>query len=238
MRFADVAVALILAVVFAAIFGAFFDFAPLLAKALVRRAALWWHSDLDSPETLAEEWQAVVEERPAGTLKVVTGLGFLARATVRHGQFVSQPLRERGERLLRRWSGFGRRALERASSRLHSARLHAARVYPWEMLAIAVFLASAILGQWVIMLVAGGVACTSRFYTEVEKWLLVVAVPVCTALEYTVGFWLHYLGAMPTTTADLLAQATSYFGTLPRIAGLEAALFLSWRLARGISRQL
>ena len=238
MRIADVVVALVLAVVFAAVFGAFFDFAPLLAKAMVRRAASWWHSDLDSPETLAEEWRALVDERPVGTLKVVTGLGFLARATVRHGQFVARPLRERGGQLLRRWNGFGRRVIDRASVLLRSAWSRGSRMYPWEVLAIAAFLASAILGQWVIMLVAGGVACASRFYAEVEKWLLVVGVPVLTALVYTVGFWLHIQGAAPTNSAELLSEATSFFGTLPRIAGTEAALFLVWRLARGITRQL
>jgi len=38
-------------------------------------------------------------------------------------------------------------------------------------------------------------------------------------------------------TSDLLSGAASFFGTLPRIAALLAALFLGWRLARGITRQ-
>lgn len=115
------------------------------------------------------------------------------------------------------------------------------RVHPWEALAIALFLLGAVLGQWVVLLIAGLVAFTSRFYTEVEKWTLAVGVPVTTALLYAFGFWLHQRGVWGGTkvdTSDLVAGAASFFGTLPRIAALLAALFLSWRLARGISRQL
>jgi hypothetical protein len=237
VRFADLVVAIVLAVLFAAVFGAFFDLAPLLAKAMVRRAALWWHSDLDSPEALAEEWQALVEERPVGTLKVVTGLGFLARATVRHGQFVTQPLRERSARLLRKWIDSGRHVLDRASGLLRNETRRG--VYVRNFPAIGLFLLGAVLGQWVIMLVAVLIACCSRFYTRVEKWALVVAVPVSTATVYTIGFWLNRQGALgghKASSADLLAGALSFFGTMPRIASLLAALFLTWRLAHGIAR--
>ncbi len=115
------------------------------------------------------------------------------------------------------------------------------RARPWEALAIGLFLFGAVLGQWLVLLVAGLVACTSRFYSEVEKWILCVGVPVATALFYAFGFWLHQRGIWGGTkpdAADLLSGAASFFGTLPRIAALLAALFLSWRLARGISRQL
>jgi hypothetical protein len=126
-------------------------------------------------------------------------------------------------------------------SRMRSAWAIGPRVHPWEALAIGLFLLGAVLGQWLVLLLAALVACTSRFYTEVEKWALCVGVPVATALCYTFGFWLHQRGLWGGTkvdSTDLLAGAASFFGTLPRIAALLAALFLSWRLARGISRQL
>jgi hypothetical protein len=126
-------------------------------------------------------------------------------------------------------------------ARVRSAWSLGPRVHPWESLAIALFLVGAALGQWLVLLVAGLVACTSRFYSEVEKWTLCVGVPVATALCYAFGFWLHQQGIWGGTrvdTTDLLAGAASFFGTLPRIAALLAALYLSWRLARGISRQL
>jgi hypothetical protein len=126
-------------------------------------------------------------------------------------------------------------------ARMRSVWASGPRVHPWEALAIALFLLGAVLGQWVVLLIAGLVALTSRFYTEVEKWTLAVGVPVTTALFYAFGFWLHQRGVWGGTsvdTSDLVAGAASFFGTLPRIAALLAALFLSWRLARGISRQL
>ena len=126
-------------------------------------------------------------------------------------------------------------------NRVRSAWALGPRVHPWEALSIGLFLLGAVLGQWLVLLLAGLVACTSRFYTEVEKWALCVGVPVATALCYAFGFWLHQRGVWGGTkvdTTDLLAGAASFFGTLPRIAALLAALFLSWRLARGISRRL
>jgi hypothetical protein len=126
-------------------------------------------------------------------------------------------------------------------TRVRSAWALGPRVHPWEALAIGLFLVGAALGQWLVLLLAALVACTSRFYTEVEKWTLCVGVPVATALCYTFGFWLHQRGIWGGTKFDsteLLAGAASFFGTLPRIAALLAALYLSWRLARGISRQL
>ncbi len=128
-----------------------------------------------------------------------------------------------------------------AMARMRVAWLRGPKARPWEALAIAVFLVGAVLGQWVVLLLAGLLACTSRYYTSVEKWALVVGVPVATGLVYALGFWLHqrgFWGGTAVNTSDLLSGAASFFGTLPRIAALLAALFLSWRLARGITRQL
>lgn len=128
-----------------------------------------------------------------------------------------------------------------AMARMRAAWLGGPKARPWEALAIAVFLVGAALGQWVVLLLAGLVACTSRYYTPVEKWVLVVGVPVATGLVYALGFWLHqqgFWGGTAVNTSDLLSGAASFFGTLPRIAALLAALFLGWRLARGITRQL
>lgn len=125
-------------------------------------------------------------------------------------------------------------------TRVRGAWLQGPKARPWEALAIAVFLVGAVLGQWVVLLVAGLIACTSRYYTAVEKWALVVGVPVATGLVYAFGFWLHqhgFWGGTAVNTSDLLSGAASFFGTLPRIAALLAALFLGWRLARGITRQ-
>ncbi len=132
-------------------------------------------------------------------------------------------------------------ALSPVVTRVRTAWSIGPKVHPWEALAIGLFLLGAGLGQWLILLLAGLVACTSRFYTEVEKWALCVGVPVATALCYAFGFWLHQRGIWGGTkvdTSDLIAGAASFFGTLPRIAALLAALFLSWRLARGISRRM
>jgi hypothetical protein len=115
------------------------------------------------------------------------------------------------------------------------------REHPQEALAIALFLVGAILGQWVVLLVAALVACTSRFYTSLEKWTLLIGVPTGTAMVYAVGFWLFragYWGGHNASTTDLLSGAASFFGTLPRIAAVLAALLLSWRLARGITRSM
>jgi hypothetical protein len=126
-------------------------------------------------------------------------------------------------------------------ARIRTTWLQGPRARPQEALAIALFVLGAVLGQWVVLLLAGLVACTSRYYTSVEKWTLAVGVPVVTALFYALGFWLEkrdVWGGTDVHASDLLSGAASFFGTLPRIAALLAALFLSWRLARGITRQL
>jgi hypothetical protein len=125
--------------------------------------------------------------------------------------------------------------------RMHALWLIGPREHPQEALAIALFLVGAILGQWVVLLVAALVACTSRFYNSLEKWTLLIGVPTGTALVYAIGFWLFragYWGGHKASTADLLSGAASFFGTLPRIAAVLAALLLTWRLARGITRAM
>jgi hypothetical protein len=84
----DIAIAILLAALFAAMFAAMFDAAPVIAVWAVRRAAKWWHSDLDTPEELAQEWEALIKARPIGLLKLCTGLGLLGQATLRQGRFV------------------------------------------------------------------------------------------------------------------------------------------------------
>src|SRR5689334_16567990 len=79
----DVVIAAALAIVFAAAFATLFDLAPLIAKALVRQAARWWQSDLDTTEQLEEEWQALIDARPVGVLKIGTGLAFWMTGALR-----------------------------------------------------------------------------------------------------------------------------------------------------------
>jgi hypothetical protein len=114
------------------------------------------------------------------------------------------------------------------------------RMHPQEAIAIAVFVIGAIFAQWVILLVAGLVACTSRFWNEREKWTLVIGVPIFTVLCYAIGFWMHqhgWWGGHKVDSGDLLSGAASFFGTLPRMTSILAAGYLVWRLARGITRQ-
>lgn len=96
MNVRDLLIAAGLAVIFAAIFASMFDLAPLAAKALVRQAARWWKSDLDSPEQLAEEWQALIDVRPVGVLKIATGLRFWIRGAIRQIRFAMRRRPERG----------------------------------------------------------------------------------------------------------------------------------------------
>jgi hypothetical protein len=84
----DLVVAILLAALFAAAFAVIFDAASVIAVWAVRLAARWWHSDLDTSEELAQEWEALIKARPVGLLKLCTGLGLLARATIRQGRFV------------------------------------------------------------------------------------------------------------------------------------------------------
>lgn len=124
--------------------------------------------------------------------------------------------------------------------RLRSAWTGGMRVHPQEAVAIGLFLIGAIFAQWVILLVAGLVACTSKFWNEREKWTLVIGVPIFTVLCYAIGFWMHqhgWWGGHKATADELLSGAASFFGTLPRMTAILAAGYLCWRLARGITRQ-
>ena len=126
------------------------------------------------------------------------------------------------------------------AQRLRSAWTGGLRVHPQEAIAIGLFLIGAIFAQWVILLVAGLVACTSKFWNEREKWTLVVGVPIFTLLCYAVGFWMHqhgWWGGHKASADELLSGAASFFGTLPRMTAILGAGFLCWRLARGITRQ-
>ena len=100
MKTGDLLVAVVLAITFAALFAALFDLAPVIAKAMVRQAARWWKSDLDTPEELAEEWEALVEERPVGILKIGTGLRFWVQGAIRLSLFAGERQTTRASRLL------------------------------------------------------------------------------------------------------------------------------------------
>jgi hypothetical protein len=56
------------------------DVSPWMAGRLVRSAARLWSLDPEIAADYAEEWQAVVDERPGKLLKLGTALGFLAGA--------------------------------------------------------------------------------------------------------------------------------------------------------------
>jgi len=56
------------------------DVSPWMAERLVRSAARLWSRDPQVAADYAEEWQAVVDERPGKLLKLCTALGFLAGA--------------------------------------------------------------------------------------------------------------------------------------------------------------
>lgn len=100
MKTGDLLVAVVLAIIFAAVFASLFDLAPVIAKAMVRQAARWWKSELDTPEELAEEWEALVEERPVGILKIGTGLRFWVQGAIRLSLFAAQRQTTRASRLL------------------------------------------------------------------------------------------------------------------------------------------
>lgn len=127
-----------------------------------------------------------------------------------------------------------------AADRFRTAWTGGVRIHPQEAVAIGLFLIGAVFAQWLILLVAGLVACTSKFWNEREKWSLVVGVPIFTVLCYVIGFWMHqhgWWGGHKASADELLSGAASFFGTLPRMTSIVAAGYLGWRLARGITRQ-
>jgi hypothetical protein len=114
------------------------------------------------------------------------------------------------------------------------------RVHPVETLSIVLLLVGAVLGNWIVLLVAVLVAFASRYYSPAEKWGLLVGIPVLSFLLFSLGFWLTAHGKPGGTSnkpADLLSGVDSFFGPLPRMIALLGALFLAWRLARGVIRR-
>jgi len=112
--------------------------------------------------------------------------------------------------------------------------------HPVEAIAIVLLLVGALMGNWLVLLAAVLVAFASRFYSPAEKWVLLVGVPVVSFLLFTLGFWLTTNGKPGGTSnkpADLLNGVDSFFGPLPRMIALLGALFLAWRLARGVIRR-
>ena len=113
------------------------------------------------------------------------------------------------------------------------------RVHPVETLAIVLLLVGAVLGNWIVLLAAVLVAFASRYYSPAEKWGLLVGIPVLSFLLFSLGFWLTTHGKPGGTSnkpADLLSGVDSFFGPLPRMIALLGAMFLAWRLARGVIR--
>jgi hypothetical protein len=114
------------------------------------------------------------------------------------------------------------------------------KMHPVESLAIVLLLVGAVMGNWIVLLAAVLVAFASRFYSPAEKWTLLVGVPVVSFLLFTLGFWLNTHGKPGGTTnrpADLLNGVDSFFGPLPRMIALLGAVFLAWRLGRGVIRR-
>ena len=114
------------------------------------------------------------------------------------------------------------------------------RVHPVESLAILLLLVGALLGNWLVLLAAVLVAFASRYYSSAEKWVLLIGVPVFSFLLFTLGFWLSSHkkpGGTANKPSDLLNGVDSFFGPLPRMICLLGALFLAWRLARGVVRR-
>lgn len=123
--------------------------------------------------------------------------------------------------------------------RLRSFWAEGPRVHPVETLAIVLLLVGAVLGNWIVLLVAVLVAFASRYYSPAEKWGLLVGIPVLSFLLFSLGFWLTTHGKPGGTSnrpADLLSGVDSFFGPLPRMIALLGAMFLAWRLARGVIR--
>ena len=114
------------------------------------------------------------------------------------------------------------------------------KLHPVESIAIVLLLIGAVMGNWLVLLVAILVAFASRFYSPAEKWTLLVGVPVVSFLLFTLGFFLTEHSKPGGTTAkpaDLLSGVDSFFGPLPRMIALLGAVFLAWRLGRGIIRR-
>jgi hypothetical protein len=137
-------------------------------------------------------------------------------------------------------SGSGPSAAQDAvGDRLRSFWAGGPRVHPVETLAIVLLLVGAVLGNWIVLLAAVVVAFASRYYSPAEKWALLVGIPVLSFLLFSLGFFLsshHRAGGTSNKPTDLLSGVDSFFGPLPRMIALLGAMFLAWRLARGVIR--
>ncbi|GAB3946812.1 hypothetical protein [Micromonospora vulcania] len=80
------------------------DLSPWAARRLVRWAAYQWTSDPDVAAGYAEEWAAIIDERPGKLFKLLTAIQFCVGATKRATPRIFIPLRER---VLRSLSGAG-----------------------------------------------------------------------------------------------------------------------------------
>jgi hypothetical protein len=130
-------------------------------------------------------------------------------------------------------------APDSAAERLRGFWSGGPRVHPVETAAIVLLLIGAGLGNWIVLLVAVLAAFASRYYSPAEKWGLLVGIPVISFLLFTLGFWLTTHGRPGGTSdkpADLLSGVDSFYGPLPRMIALLGAMFLAWRLARGVVR--
>lgn len=126
------------------------------------------------------------------------------------------------------------------TARMRSFWAGGPRLHPVESAAIVLLLGGAVMGQWLFLLAGGLVAFASRFYSPVEKWLLIVGVPACSFLLFSFGFWLTQHGKPGGTSGkpvDLLGGVDSFFGAFPRMIAIIGAMFLAWRLARGVIRR-
>jgi hypothetical protein len=130
-------------------------------------------------------------------------------------------------------------AQDAVGDRLRSFWSGGPRVHPVETLAIVLLLVGAVLGNWIVLLAAVVVAFASRYYSPAEKWALLVGIPVLSFLLFSLGFFLsshHRAGGTSNKPTDLLSGVDSFFGPLPRMIALLGAMFLAWRLARGVIR--
>ncbi|MEU0077630.1 hypothetical protein ABZY58_06925 [Micromonospora tulbaghiae] len=74
---------IILGIVFGLLVNEVTDISPWAARKLTRRAAYLWTTDPDTAAAYAEEWTAIIEERPGKLLKLFTALRFTIGATGR-----------------------------------------------------------------------------------------------------------------------------------------------------------
>jgi hypothetical protein len=136
-------------------------------------------------------------------------------------------------------SGGAGAELDSPAERLRGFWAGGPRVHPVETVAILLLLIGAGIGNWIVLLIAVLVAFASRYYSPAEKWGLLVGIPVLSFLLFTLGFWLTMHGRPGGTSdrpTDLLSGVDSFYGPLPRMIALLGAMFLAWRLARGVIR--